>query len=352
MQISKSDWQNYVKKLRQLSNKAADTVEKYVALNGIDDSDALIETVYNIVTKYGEGSSALACDMYDAIAQATGAMVEAAEPAATASYAEVAKNVNGTKFSNLLLKQAADRMVKLAAIDTTVKNAIRDGAEWAWVPQGGSCAFCITLASNGWQRASKKILKGNHAQHIHANCDCQFVVRFDGESGVEDYDPEVYKRMYDEAEGSNPEQKIKSLRRALAEKRTLIKNEPSDTIQTRIREGKYSLKQSHQEYLKHVEGTKQFEQYFESRKNKGKDSQSILTISEDDAQKLIERYAGKGTPKITNGGEVDNKEFVTTDQIIGKYVTSEGEWRDTRRMEIFYGENGSHIVPVKEDYHG
>ena len=53
-----------------------------------------------------------------------------------------------------------------------LKNAVRDGAEWAWVPHGDTCPFCITLASNGWQKASRKVLKGGHAEHIHANCDC------------------------------------------------------------------------------------------------------------------------------------------------------------------------------------
>lgn len=48
------------------------------------------------------------------------------------------------------------------------------------------------LASNGWQKASKNLLKKGHAQHIHANCDCEFAVRFSREFDVSGYDPEEY----------------------------------------------------------------------------------------------------------------------------------------------------------------
>ena len=69
-------------------------------------------------------------------------------------------------------------------------------AEWAWVPHGDTCPFCIMLASNGWQKASAKLLKGGHASHIHANCDCEFAVRFDGSTSVAGYDPEKYLKQY------------------------------------------------------------------------------------------------------------------------------------------------------------
>ncbi|WP_291225020.1 hypothetical protein [Gemmiger sp.] len=93
------------------------------------------------------------------------------------------------------------RLVKRAGADTTLKNAVRDGAEWAWVPHGDTCPFCITLASNGWQKASSKVLKGGHAEHIHANCDCEFAIRFDHNTTVAGYDPEKYLKQYRDAGG-------------------------------------------------------------------------------------------------------------------------------------------------------
>ena len=172
-------------------------MQEYVAAHGIEDGPALIAYANALVTKYGEGSAELACQMYDALAEASKANVPAAEPAATANYGEVARMVNATKRQNPAnLPNGVRRLVKRAGADTTLHNAIRDGAEWAWVPHGDTCPFCIMLASNGWQKASAKLLKGGHAEHIHANCDCEFAVRFDRSTTVAGYDPEKYLRQY------------------------------------------------------------------------------------------------------------------------------------------------------------
>lgn len=222
MQISTNDWKNYIDKLAKLNQKAASEMQKYVAANGFADTDALIDFCYALVTKYGEGSAELACQMYDAMAEMANAAVDAAVPAATATYAETARAVQGSLLQSptgLKLPQIADRLVKQAAADTTLQNAIRDHAQWAWVPSGGeTCGFCITLASNGWQRASKRVLRGNHATHIHANCDCMFAIRFSENDNVKGYDPDYYKKLYDEAPGGSSSEKVKALRRQLEDR--------------------------------------------------------------------------------------------------------------------------------------
>ena len=147
----------------------------------------------------GEGSAELAAQMYDAIAAAEEVFVPTAEPAATASYGEVARMVNGTRTSPPQLQSGVSRLVKRAGADTTLKNARRDGAQWAWVPHGDTCPFCITLASRGWQTASAKTLKRDHAEHIHSNCDCEFAVRFRSGTNVAGYDPEKYLKQYRDA---------------------------------------------------------------------------------------------------------------------------------------------------------
>ena len=188
---------SYHARLSKLNEKAGQLMQEYVAAHGTEDGPALIAYAHALVTKYGEGSAELACQMYDALAEASKASVPAAEPAATANYGEVARMVNATKRQNPAnLPNGVRRLVKRAGADTTLHNAIRDGAEWAWVPHGDTCPFCIMLASNGWQKASAKLLKGGHAEHIHANCDCEFAVRFDGSTSVANYDPEKYLRQY------------------------------------------------------------------------------------------------------------------------------------------------------------
>ncbi len=199
MTISAKTWNDYVTRLSQLNRKAGQLMQQYMDTHGAEDADALIRYAYALVTKYGEGSAELAAQMYDAIAAAEEVFVPTAEPAATASYGEVARMVNGTRTSPPQLQSGVSRLVKRAGADTTLKNARRDGAQWAWVPHGDTCPFCITLASRGWQTASAKTLKGDHAEHIHSNCDCEFAVRFHSGTNVAGYDPEKYLKQYRDA---------------------------------------------------------------------------------------------------------------------------------------------------------
>ena len=201
MKLTAQTWSEYVARLARLNQRAGQLMADYIAAHGTGDTDALIAYAHALVTKYGEGSAELACQMYDALADAAKAGVPAAEPAQTAAYSEVARMVQATKQSLPQMQQGVSRLVKRAGADTTLKNALRDGAEWAWVPQGDTCAFCLTLASRGWQKASQAAIKGGHAEHIHANCDCEYAIRFDGRSTVAGYDPEKYLRQYRAADG-------------------------------------------------------------------------------------------------------------------------------------------------------
>lgn len=217
MTITRRVWAKYIADLRKVNDEAARLASEYIQTHDVltrEGTNALIEFCYGLATKYGEAAAELAAEMYDALALATGATVAPALPAATASMQETARAVAGTmKTGNPdIVSSAVGRLVKMAGVDTTMQNAIRDGAEWAWIPVGDTCAFCITLASRGWQRASRKALKGGHAEHIHANCDCTYAIRFDG-SEVEGYDPSEYEALYYGADGATPTARINAMRR-------------------------------------------------------------------------------------------------------------------------------------------
>lgn len=222
--ISLNEWAKYRDTLSKLSDKAAEEFRKYFFdANGVKKGTGLanatrqevIDVAYAFVTKYGEAAAEVSCQMYDAIAALQKANIDGAIPAATATYQETAKAVNGTlkqSPTGQLLDGVIQRLVKQPAADTMLHNAKRHGAEWAWVPSGDTCVFCLTLASRGWQPASKAILKGGHAEHIHGHCDCQFAIRFDG-LDVAGYEPDKYLELYNSAEGNNPDAKIQYLRR-------------------------------------------------------------------------------------------------------------------------------------------
>lgn len=216
MQISTRAWVRYINRLSAVNKKAGELMTQYIQQNGFGDTQAIINYAYALVSKYGEASVAAACEMYDAISEMEGAILPPAEPADLPSYSEVAKVVNGAKKqSESLVPSAVSRLVKQMGADTTLQNAQRDGAQFAWIPHGDTCAFCITLASRGWQYISKRSLRNGHAEHIHANCDCEYAIRHNNSTNVAGYDPEEYLAEYNEASGEKSKDKINSMRREL-----------------------------------------------------------------------------------------------------------------------------------------
>lgn len=225
MTVTLDEWSKYRDLLAKLSQKAADEFRDAVwnengRWGGVGlaniPREELIEFAFGLATKYGEGGAALACEYYDELAEISGMYLAPAIPAETATIEEVGRAINGAlKFSEDVeyISNVVGRFVKQASQDTTLQNALRDGAEFAWIPAGMTCAFCLTLASRGWQRASKKAIKGGHAEHIHSNCDCAYTIRFSEKDTVEGYNPDEYLSMYRHAEGRTPTEKINSMRR-------------------------------------------------------------------------------------------------------------------------------------------
>lgn len=219
MEISLKDWTYFRDRLRRLSDKATEEMMKWVQANGgyanIPRND-IVAYAYALATKYGEASASLAADMYDTVALLSKASVPEAIVAETAQIGDVGKAINGAlKYSEDLeyVSSVVGRLVKQVSQDTTLQNALRDGAEFAWIPAGETCAFCLTLASRGWQSASKNAIKNGHAEHIHANCDCCYAIRFNESTNVAGYHPEEYLKMYQSADGRTPTERINAMRR-------------------------------------------------------------------------------------------------------------------------------------------
>ena len=217
MNLSSENYKRFAKNMSKLSKAAQVEMHNWIIANGgyhAIQFESVIAEAYRIATKYGEASAALSALMYDAVAAASGAAVPVATVAETATLGEVSKAIYGaSSFSQNddYISGVVGRLVKQAGADTTLQNAKRDGAEFAWISIGDTCAFCELLSANGWQKASKETIKGNHAEHIHANCDCQFMIRFDSDSTVEGYNPNT--KLYYETEGRTMEEKANTLRR-------------------------------------------------------------------------------------------------------------------------------------------
>lgn len=216
MRISRSDWSSYIKKLSAVNKQAAAVMQRWMDANPTVDAEEIVSVAFAVSEHFGEAAGSLACAMYDAIAASQGADVPPAVPAETATYGETAKAVYGTmKNQDNTVAATVGRLVKMVGADTMLQNARRDGAQFAWIPMGDSCAFCLTLAARGWQYQSKKARAGDHAEHIHANCDCEYAIRFDGKSSVEGYDPDALREKYESFDGK-PQEKINAWRREIA----------------------------------------------------------------------------------------------------------------------------------------
>ena len=219
MEITQAEWTRFKNMLSAINTRAVDDMMDWLESKGGIANVSFQEMSsygYALATKYGEASASLSAQMYDEVAAASGMTLPAAEVADTVSYTEIAKAITKVAAQTQSAQRVSDvvgRYTKRTGADTMLKNAERDGAQFAWVPAGDSCAFCIALASRGWQFISKKSFKNGHAEHIHTNCDCTYAVRFDKKTNVAGYDPQVYKDMYYGAEGDTPQEKINSMRR-------------------------------------------------------------------------------------------------------------------------------------------
>lgn len=245
--ISQAEWSLYLKRLSRISEKAVEEFRDVVADNlgwGNMPRQKLIDAAYSISKKYGEASSALSATAYDSVAAAQGAIVNAAVPAEAASYAQVAKTVNGilkNTQSEEVLIQSVGLLTKAAGQKTTIQNAMRDGAEIAYIPQGDTCAYCLALASEGWSKASVKALDlDGEPAHLHANCDCTYGVRFNDSLKYAGYDPQKYYDMYHDPpnlrEGERPTAKnrINAMRREFyAENKDKINEQKRDAYALR-----------------------------------------------------------------------------------------------------------------------
>lgn len=373
MQITSTEWLDYVTRLSQINQKASDLLNEYIQLHGTEDMYPIIEYAYSLVNRYGGASSELACQMYDQLAKLQNADVLGAVPSDLPEMSDVARAINGTKDKLNGPADAIGRLVKKSASDTMLQNAKRDGAEYAWINHGDSCVYCKYLSSFGWLHAN--LNNGNrYLGHIHNNCDCEFAIRFDGKSTVEGYDPDKLQQEIENADGDTIDEKINSMRREQykvngdkirAQKRSVyakkknvygddkllrITQIPASTITEKVKSGEYSLKLSQQQYDKHLYGTRDYQRYMKQRELKGLNPQSRLIISKEEAQGIIENQSGTGIIRVRKDGSASNIEQITCDKIIGKYC-QKGKWFPTRKAAIHHGKKGSHLVPIKGSHY-
>ena len=77
------------------------------------------------------------------------------------------------------------------------------------------------------------------------------------------------------------------------------------------------------------------------------EGKSYLTISSEEAQELVNKYAGQGQINFNRKGIWDKREIIDIDKKIGIVVSKNGNF-DTNSFKIHYSKTGTHIVPYRK----
>ena len=115
----------------------------------------------------------------------------------------------------------------------------------------------------------------------------------------------------------------------------------------KLPEGEYNLTVRRQVQNRHIEGTREYNDYVE-RKVETTFRPSKMPI-ETDAQALVNEFHGKGiyTP---HPADKSPREMVDTGRIIGQYWNNRvGEYIDTSWLMIVYSKKGTHIYPIRPE---
>lgn len=116
----------------------------------------------------------------------------------------------------------------------------------------------------------------------------------------------------------------------------------SDIIKIEIESGNVKLGINHEKQARHIKSEPEYK--------KGK---SYLTISEEEAQSIINSKCGTGIPVFDRKGNWKKKELIDCEKTIGIDVdVNSGIETPTSKATIHYSKTGTHLVPRKEEKHG
>lgn len=227
------------------------------------------------------------------------------------------KEFNGKEYTVYKAKQRQRQM-------ETAMRAQREKVQL--MQKGGADPEEITVARakyqgqlNEYKKFSKKMKLTEERERIYIDGRGRVALSNDNQKAIE----ARLKKMYNK---NSLEENIR-----LYEKDVSIRKDiRSGKISTRIEKGKQG---------KHIKG---HNNYIPGR--------SYLTVSEDQVQDLVRKYAGTGRMQRDGKDRWVHKEIITGDEIIGVSIDpATGHEQETKKFVIHYAKNGVHIVPCEED---
>lgn len=152
-----------------------------------------------------------------------------------------------------------------------------------------------------------------------------------------------YDNPYEEAKKEVKVRKeLEKLKKHRAEQK-----EMREKFNSAVKSGIIKTEINNEHFENHIRGTKGYEKYLQKNSEKGAPPPSYLTITKEECQALVDRYAGTGQfkydPKSTK-----MQEIISQNKPIGTYIDPRtGEVvENTTDFRIHYSKTGSHIVPT------
>lgn len=131
------------------------------------------------------------------------------------------------------------------------------------------------------------------------------------------------------------------------EKHRAEQKEMREKFNSAVKSGIIKTEINNEHFENHIRGTKGYEKYLQKNLEKGAPPPSYLTITKEECQALVDRYAGTGQfkydPKSTK-----IREIISQNKPIGTYIDPRtGEViENVTDFRIHYSKTGAHIVPT------
>ncbi|MBC9783539.1 minor capsid protein [Heliobacterium chlorum] len=264
------------------------------------------------------------------------------------SIPDIAKRLRNTKLDKGIWPLVEKRAVVVAR--TEILRASNQGAKFVYESYGVKRVKWLTAAD---ERVCKvcgplhrklfpidKIPFGGPPAHPRCRC---FIVPDIATSEEEGKIADALANENTKAFKADQLQKLKKQK----EKKESSLNE-AERARSDIIQGKYKLKINANKQNKHLEGTKEYNDYASSLALKG-DKPSVLNAHLN-PQEIVHRFAGTGRIIVQSKGRPPKEKIKVNDMIVGKYYNKDkGEFVDTSSILVVYSRTGIHMYPVGDD---
>lgn len=131
------------------------------------------------------------------------------------------------------------------------------------------------------------------------------------------------------------------------EKHRAEQKEMREKFQSAIKSGIIKTEINNEHFENHIRGTNGYEKYLQKNSEKGAPPPSYLTITKEECQALVDRYAGTGQFKYAPQS-TKMQEIISQNKPIGTYIDPRtGEIiENATDFRIHYSKTGAHIVPT------